>query len=181
MPSWLGTTSWSRLLPCRLPPSARWRPPVVDMFDLDKHVDTIRECYKKRRAVMLGDSGQRSCLSPAPLPRPEGGLFAWVVLPEYMDAKELQMKCLEKKVAFVPGGSFFPQRRPREHPAPELLLHARGEDRSGHHRSVPDHPRESALIHTINGIRRRLGFSRPAPSFKAETPLGSPLSHEIQI
>ena len=36
------------------------------------------------------------------------GLFAWVVLPEYMDAKELQMKCLEKKVAFVPGGSFFP-------------------------------------------------------------------------
>ena len=26
----------------------------------------------------------------------------------YMDAKELQMKCLEKKVAFVPGGSFFP-------------------------------------------------------------------------
>jgi 2-aminoadipate transaminase len=37
-----------------------------------------------------------------------GGLFAWVVLPEYMDAKELQMKCLEKKVAFVPGGSFFP-------------------------------------------------------------------------
>ena len=40
--------------------------------------------------------------------RPVGGLFAWVVLPEYMDAKDLQMKCLEKKVAFVPGGSFFP-------------------------------------------------------------------------
>ena len=35
-------------------------------------------------------------------------LFAWVVLPDYMDAMELQMKCLEKKVAFVPGGSFFP-------------------------------------------------------------------------
>ena len=40
--------------------------------------------------------------------RPDGGLFAWVVLPEYMDAKDLQMKCLAKKVAFVPGGSFFP-------------------------------------------------------------------------
>ncbi|MFR6394921.1 MAG: hypothetical protein ACLUNQ_07405 [Oscillospiraceae bacterium] len=45
---------------------------------------------------------------PCTFTRPEGGLFAWVVLPEYMDAKELQMKCLEKKVAFVPGGSFFP-------------------------------------------------------------------------
>lgn len=45
---------------------------------------------------------------PCTFTRPEGGLFAWVVLPEYMDAKALQMKCLEKKVAFVPGGSFFP-------------------------------------------------------------------------
>ena len=40
--------------------------------------------------------------------RPDGGLFTWIELPEYMDAKELQLKCLDKKVAFVPGGSFFP-------------------------------------------------------------------------
>ena len=40
--------------------------------------------------------------------KPEGGLFTWVKLPENIDAKELLNKCLEKKVAFVPGGSFFP-------------------------------------------------------------------------
>ena len=79
----------------------------MDMFDLDKHVDTIRECYKKRRAVML-ETLAKELPEPCTFTRPEGGLFAWVVLPEYMDAKELQMKCLEKKVAFVPGGSFFP-------------------------------------------------------------------------
>ena len=79
----------------------------IDMFDLDKHVDTIRECYKKRRAVML-ETLAKELPEPCTFTRPEGGLFAWVVLPEYMDAKELQMKCLEKKVAFVPGGSFFP-------------------------------------------------------------------------
>ena len=79
----------------------------IDMFDLDKHVDTIRECYRKRRAVML-ETLAKELPEPCTFTRPEGGLFAWVVLPEYMDAKELQMKCLEKKVAFVPGGSFFP-------------------------------------------------------------------------
>ena len=79
----------------------------IDMFGLDKHVDTIRECYKKRRAVML-ETLAKELPEPCTFTRPEGGLFAWVVLPEYMDAKELQMKCLAKKVAFVPGGSFFP-------------------------------------------------------------------------
>ena len=79
----------------------------IDMFDLDAHVSTIRECYKKRRAVML-ETLAKELPEPCTFTRPEGGLFAWVVLPEYMDAKALQMKCLEKKVAFVPGGSFFP-------------------------------------------------------------------------
>ena len=79
----------------------------IDMFDLDAHVNTIRECYKKRRAVML-ETLAKELPEPCTFTRPEGGLFAWVVLPEYMDAKDLQMKCLAKKVAFVPGGSFFP-------------------------------------------------------------------------
>ena len=79
----------------------------IDMFDLDAHVNTIRECYKKRRAVML-DTLAKELPEPCTFTRPDGGLFAWVVLPDYMDAKELQMKCLKKKVAFVPGGSFFP-------------------------------------------------------------------------
>ena len=39
---------------------------------------------------------------------PEGGLFTWVVLPEGVNAKDIAPKCLEQNVAFVPGGSFFP-------------------------------------------------------------------------
>ena len=79
----------------------------IDMFDLDAHVATIRACYDKRRKVML-ETLERELPEGCTFTHPVGGLFAWVVLPEYMDAKELQMKCLEKKVAFVPGGSFFP-------------------------------------------------------------------------
>ena len=79
----------------------------IEMFDLDAHGATIRACYDKRRKVML-ETLERELPQGCTFTHPVGGLFAWVVLPEYMDAKELQMKCLEKKVAFVPGGSFFP-------------------------------------------------------------------------
>lgn len=82
---------------------AKW----IDMFDLDGHVAKIRECYRKRRTVML-DTLERELPKECTFTHPDGGLFAWVVLPEYMDAKDLQMKCLSRKVAFVPGGSFFP-------------------------------------------------------------------------
>ena len=39
---------------------------------------------------------------------PEGGLFTWIELPEEISAREILEKSLEKKIAFVPGGSFFP-------------------------------------------------------------------------
>jgi DNA-binding transcriptional MocR family regulator len=39
---------------------------------------------------------------------PNGGLFTWVVLPKEINARDLMVKALEKNVAFVPGGSFFP-------------------------------------------------------------------------
>jgi 2-aminoadipate transaminase len=79
----------------------------IDMFDLNAHVSEIRKVYGKRRTIMVETMAKTlpDCCS---FTRPDGGLFAWIVLPEYMDAKELATKCLAKKVAFVPGGSFFP-------------------------------------------------------------------------
>ena len=83
--------------------TAKW----IDMFDLDAHVAKIREVYGRRRTVMV-ETMERALPSCCKFTKPDGGLFTWIELPEYMDAKELQLKCLEKKVAFVPGGSFFP-------------------------------------------------------------------------
>jgi 2-aminoadipate transaminase len=40
---------------------------------------------------------------------PEGGLFTWVELPEYIDTKVLLDEALKLNVAFVPGASFFPK------------------------------------------------------------------------
>ena len=87
--------------------TAKW----IDMFDLDAHVNKIREVYKKRRDVMM-DTLKNNLPEGCECTYPVGGLFTWVVLPESFNSeekmKELQMKCLEKNVAFVAGGSFFP-------------------------------------------------------------------------
>jgi len=40
--------------------------------------------------------------------RPQGGMFLWGILPEYMDAAEVLKVALQHKVAFVPGESFHP-------------------------------------------------------------------------
>ena len=87
--------------------TAKW----LDMFDLDGHVNKIREVYRKRRNVMM-DTLKKELPEGCTCTDPDGGLFTWVVLPESFNSvekmKDLQMKCLEKNVAFVAGGSFFP-------------------------------------------------------------------------
>lgn len=79
----------------------------IDMFDLDAHVEKIRALYGKRRTLMY-DSMKEYFPEGVTFTYPEGGLFTWVTLPENMDAKEIMPKVLEKNVAYVPGGPFYP-------------------------------------------------------------------------
>ena len=75
--------------------------------DLDAHVEKIKAVYVKRRDAML-KTMEETFPKEVKFTHPEGGLFTWCVLPEYMDAKVIAPQCLEKNVAYVPGGSFFP-------------------------------------------------------------------------
>lgn len=79
----------------------------IDMYDLDAHVEKIKAVYKVRRDLMI-NTMKETFPAEAKYTYPEGGLFTWVELPEGMDAKEIMVKCLEQNVAYVPGGSFFP-------------------------------------------------------------------------
>lgn len=76
-------------------------------YDIDGHIEKLRTVYKKRRDVMIKAMEDEfpDCVS---FTRPNGGLFTWAVLPENINARELAVKALKKNVAFVPGGSFFP-------------------------------------------------------------------------
>lgn len=79
----------------------------MEMFDLDEHVDVIRETYRHRRDVMM-KAMETYFPKEVKFTHPDGGLFTWVELPDYINSRDMAVQCLEKKVAYVPGDSFFP-------------------------------------------------------------------------
>ena len=79
----------------------------IDMYDLDTHVEKIKALYKTRRDLMC-QTMKEEFPKEITFTYPEGGLFTWVTLPEGMDAKEMMPKVLDKDVAYVPGGPFYP-------------------------------------------------------------------------
>ncbi|MEI7556891.1 PLP-dependent aminotransferase family protein [Candidatus Chlorohelix sp.] len=74
---------------------------------LDQHIHIIRQTYRERRDVML-QSLQDFFPEGVRWTKPKGGMFLWVRLPEGMDSSELLKIAIERKFAFVPGRSFFP-------------------------------------------------------------------------
>ena len=79
----------------------------LEMFDIDEHVEKIKALYKHRCELMINT--MRECFpKEAKFTDPDGGLFTWVELPEYVNTRDLAAKALEKGVAFVPGSGFFP-------------------------------------------------------------------------
>lgn len=79
----------------------------IEEYDLDEHIEKIIDLYRERRDLMM-KTIEEEFPKEATYTYPEGGLFTWVVLPEYMNARELAVKALEQNVAYVPGGSFYP-------------------------------------------------------------------------
>ncbi len=79
----------------------------LSSYDLDAHVKKLIAVYRERRDVMVAAMTEHFPKSVT-FTRPQGGLFTWAELPGKVNARELFVKALEKKVAFVPGGAFYP-------------------------------------------------------------------------
>lgn len=75
--------------------------------DLDAHIKWITGLYKERRDRMM-EVIDREFPKEAHYVVPRGGLFIWLELPENKDARELLRRAMAEKVAFIPGGSFYP-------------------------------------------------------------------------
>lgn len=75
-------------------------------YDIEGHIVNLRKVYKRRRDIMM-KTIEEEFPKEVVWNYPQGGLFTWVELPEYIDGRELALKALEENVAFVPGGSFF--------------------------------------------------------------------------
>jgi len=67
---------------------------------------TFKERYRRRRDVML-DALAEFFPPEAEWTHPQGGLFIWATLPDFIDTTDLLARALEENVAFVPGRSAF--------------------------------------------------------------------------
>ena len=70
------------------------------------YIDQLRELYHRRRDVIL-DALAEHLPAAASWTRPQGGLFIWVTLPDYINTTDLLARALAENVAFVPGEAAF--------------------------------------------------------------------------
>jgi 2-aminoadipate transaminase len=79
----------------------------IELYDFDAHIQKIKDVYRGRRDLML-ETMEKVFPKEVAYTTPNGGLFCFITLPETIDTKEVLEKCIENKVAFVPGECFFP-------------------------------------------------------------------------
>jgi len=71
-----------------------------------EYVASLVEIYRDRRDTMV-EALREHFPAQATWTEPEGGLFIWATLPEYIDTGDLLAKALREDVAFVPGQAAY--------------------------------------------------------------------------
>ena len=74
------------------------------------YVEELVDLYRGRRDTML-EALAEHFPAEATWTEPEGGLFIWATLPEYIDTGDLLAKALRSDVAFVPGQAAYVDER----------------------------------------------------------------------
>ena len=76
-------------------------------YNIDKYIEKNRALYGKKCKIMLDTMEETFPKGKVEWTVPEGGIFLWCTCPGFEgDASEIVDKCLEKKVAIVPGSNF---------------------------------------------------------------------------
>jgi 2-aminoadipate transaminase len=135
------------------------------------YVDSLTEVYRARRDTML-DALAEFLPPEAEWTRPNGGLFIWCTLPDFIDTTDLLARALRENVAFVPGEGAYLDGRGRS----SMRLNFSGADedeiREGVRRIGKVVAEQVELYGTLTGRRsggaagggaaRREGAKRPA-------------------
>jgi 2-aminoadipate transaminase len=77
--------------------------------DIEAHICKIREAYGRQLKAML-NSIARHFPANVSHTTPEGGMFLWASLPEYVSSRALLDLAVKDKVIFVPGDPFYVNR-----------------------------------------------------------------------
>lgn len=74
--------------------------------DMNAHIARLQAIYREKADHMMAQLDEK--LSGAvSYVRPEGGMFIWAKLPDEVPAGKFARRCLEKKLAVVPGSAFY--------------------------------------------------------------------------
>src|SRR3954453_11253636 len=74
--------------------------------DWKPYLTQLRALYRRRRDVMLA-ALEEFLPAEAEWTRPQGGLFIWARMPDYIDTTDLLARALREHVAFVPGRAAY--------------------------------------------------------------------------
>jgi 2-aminoadipate transaminase len=74
--------------------------------DWRSYLSALRALYRRRRDTMLA-ALEEFLPREASWTRPQGGLFIWARLPDYIDTSDLLARALREHVAFVPGRAAY--------------------------------------------------------------------------
>ena len=72
---------------------------------MDRHIEEIRQIYREKAEYMMRLLDEKC--PQIRYVRPEGGMFLWGTLPDGIDMQEFVKRCLERKLAVVPGNAFL--------------------------------------------------------------------------
>ncbi len=75
-------------------------------YNIDDYIAKNRELYGKKCACMIENMEKYFPKGKVRWVTPEGGIFLWCECPTITDINPVVDKCLEKKVAIVPGSNF---------------------------------------------------------------------------
>lgn len=75
-------------------------------YDIDEYIEKNKELYGRKCAKMVEAMEKYFPAGKVKWVVPEGGIFLWCECPTITDISPIVDKCLEKKVAIVPGSNF---------------------------------------------------------------------------
>lgn len=73
---------------------------------LKPHITKLVVRYRDKRNCMLSALDQFMPKDKVKWTKPEGGLFLWITLPEFIDSDKMFKKAIENKVAYIVGSAF---------------------------------------------------------------------------
>ena len=84
---------------------------IIDTYlthnDINAQIEKIKKLYRHRKELMIAGIKEHFP-DVCTYTNPQGGMFIWVEMPEKCNTRDILKKALAEKVAFIPGGGFFP-------------------------------------------------------------------------